>query len=301
MTVRWAAGPVIFEANGRTNISAVFTWDLPKVLYIATGLTNLGVRVRVGGPAVHVRTDDRRRLAEVADVGGNVSDAVARHNPDATFASRGCPVGCWFCIVPSMEGREFTLIDDFPVRPILCDNNLSALPADFQAHIVRRYQTTGVPLLDANSGFEPRTFDRDVFERWQPINRGPWRFACDDAGDAPYVWRVLEMLQERVTNPRRKRVYVLIGNEPFDACMERITRVLELGAEPHVQPLMKLNAPSRDPWVRFDWTADRLRAVARWANRRTWKYATFAQYNPAVRTGRGKMTNQGDLFAEEAV
>ena len=217
MTVRWAAGPVIFEANGRTNISAVFTWDLPKVLYIATGLTNLGVRVRVGGPAVHVRTDDRRRLAEIGDVGGNVSDAVARHNPDATFASRGCPVGCWFCIVPSMEGREFTLIDDFPVRPILCDNNLSALPADFQAHIVRRYQTTGVPLLDANSGFEPRTFDRDVFERWQPINRGPWRFACDDAGDAPYVWRVLEMLRERVTNPRRKRVYVSSQPKPKTA------------------------------------------------------------------------------------
>ena len=153
--------------------------------------------------------------------------------------------------MPSLEGREFTLLDDFPVRPILCDNNLSALPADFQDHIVRRYQDADVPLLDANSGFEPRTFTEDVFERWKPINKGPWRFACDDAGDAPHVWRTLEMLKKRVPNGRRKRVYTLIGNEPFDACMERIVKVIELGARgsrivrASCAALMKLNAPRR--------------------------------------------------------
>lgn len=50
-----------------------------------------------------------------------------------------------------MEGRDFELIDDFEPRPILCDNNLSALPADFQDHIVARYQSAGVPLLDAKA------------------------------------------------------------------------------------------------------------------------------------------------------
>ena len=55
----------------------------------------------------------------------------------ATFASRGCPVGCWFCIVPKMEGKAFTLLPDFPVRPILCDNNLSALPVDYQRFVDR--------------------------------------------------------------------------------------------------------------------------------------------------------------------
>ena len=52
-----------------------------------------------------------------------------------------CGLQGWFCIVPSMEGREFTLI--------LCDNNLSALPAKFQDHIVSRYQSAGTWLLDA--------------------------------------------------------------------------------------------------------------------------------------------------------
>ena len=86
-----------------------------------------------------------------------IPDALSRHNPAATIASRGCPVGCWFCIVPAMEGKNFTLIPDFPVRPILCDNNLSALDPKYQDHIVSRYVAEGVPLTDANSGFEPRT------------------------------------------------------------------------------------------------------------------------------------------------
>jgi hypothetical protein len=60
-------------------------------------------------------------------------------------------------------------------RPILCDNNLSGLPADFQEHIIRRYQDAGVPLRDANSGFEPHSFTPDVYERWKPLVNAPWR------------------------------------------------------------------------------------------------------------------------------
>lgn len=283
MSAKWAHGIVEWIDGDDAYLSVVFTWDLDHCWQRAQWLYHSGYRVHVGGPALHVRTGAREDMRGVATIGGDMPDAVARHNPDATFASRGCPVGCWFCIVPDMEGRTFTLIDDFPVRPILCDNNLSALPVEFQDHIVSRYQADGVPLVDANSGFEPRTFDRAVFERWRPINRGPWRFALDDQGDLPHVIRVLDMLREPVPNPRRKRVYVLIGNEPFEACMERIALVLDRGAEPHVQPLMKLNAAVKRPWVRFDWTEALLRDVARWANRRIWKYAAFADYRPYLR------------------
>lgn len=49
-------------------------------------------------------------------------------------------------------------------------------------------------------------------------------------------------------------------------------------AEPHVQPLMKLNATVKRPWVRHDWSEGLLRAVARWANRYGWRYGDFAAY-----------------------
>ena len=211
-------------------------------------------------------------------------DVVQRHNPMATFASRGCPVGCWFCIVPAMEGREFTLLPDFIPRPILCDNNLSALPGDYQDHIIARYVKAGVALMDANSGFEPATFDEEVFSRWKQINKGAWRFAYDESQERADVERVMRMLKD--VPPSRKRVYVLIGNEPVKACLDRINEVIAWGGEPHVQPVMKLNAPVKEYWVRKDlgWTRQSLTDMARWANRWVWRTCSFADYSRSYRT-----------------
>ncbi len=278
---RWSNGLAEWVDGGTAYISVAFTWRVPDAFSRAVFFKAMGLRVRAGGPALFVRKHD---LAEVAEIGGEAPDAVARHNPMATIASRGCPVGCWFCIVPKMEGRNFTLLPDFPVRPVLCDNNLSALPAEYQDHIVQRYKAEGVPLLDANSGFEPATFTDEVFARWRPINRGPWRFAYDDQGDGPHVERVLAMLRE-VSRPK-KRVYVLIGNEPIDSCLDRIRRVIAWGGEPHAQPFIKLNALERRPHVRHDWSERALKDMARWANRRIWKYATWDEYRGSVKSAR---------------
>lgn len=289
----WAGGLAEWVDGDTAYLSIAFTWLLPLAREHALWYKSMGLKVRAGGPATFRPTG---YLASVAQLGGEIPDALARHNPAATIASRGCPVGCWFCIVPAMEGKAFTLLPDFPVRPILCDNNLSALEPKYQDHIVNRYIAEGVPLMDANSGFEPRTFDGSVFERWRKINRGPWRFAYDDLQEGPEVHAVMKML--RGISPKKIRVYVLIGNEPFAECMSRISRVLEWGGEPHVQPLMKLNALEKEFWIRFDWTDDKLRDVARWANRRIWKYAKFADYAGSVKSARTeRYDNQTGLFA----
>lgn len=273
---KWIGGLAEWTDGDTAYLSVAFTWLLDMAYARAIWYRALGYKVRAGGPALFL-VKMKHELADVAELGGDAPDAIARHHPGATIASRGCSVGCWFCIVPAMEGREFTLLPDFPVRPILCDNNLSALPGDYQDYIISRYKAEGVPLLDANSGFEPRTFDDEVYARWRGINRGPWRFAYDDEPEGPDVERVMRMLRDE--SPKRKRVYVLIGNEPFDACMGRIRRVIDWGGEPHVQPLMKLNALDKEPWVRFDWTAQKLRDVARWANGWVWKKAEFSDYD----------------------
>lgn len=277
----WTGGLAEWTDGDTAYLSVAFTWRLDDAYMRAVWYRDQGYRVRAGGPATFVR---KHYLAEVAELGGEIPDAIAHHHPQATIASRGCPVGCWFCIVPKMEGRAFTLLPEFPVRPILCDNNLSALPPEYQDHIVSRYQAENVPLMDANSGFEPRTFDEEVYARWRVINRGPWRFAYDDQAEGSYVERVMRMLRE--VSPRLKRVYVLIGNEPVAACLERIKQVIAWGGEPHVQPYIKLNALARRPHARFDWTERLLLEVARWANRRVWRYAPFEAYNTSIRTGR---------------
>ncbi len=82
---------------------------------------------------------------------------------------------------------------------------------DYQKHIIARYQAFGQPLLDANSGFEPRSFDEDTYQRWKSLLRGPWRFALDEMRELEDVQRTMTILKE--VPPRRKRVYCLVGNE----------------------------------------------------------------------------------------
>jgi hypothetical protein len=275
----WIKGVAHWREGSTAYISVAFTWRLEEAERIAEGYASVGYRVRIGGPGVFTR---KSRLANIAEIGGSIPDAIARHNPNATRASYGCPVGCWFCIVPKMDGKAFTLVPDFPVRPILCDDNLSALPADYQRYIVDRYLKAGVPLLDANSGFEPATFDDEVFARWKPILKGPWRFGYDESTEGQNVERVFKML--RHVSPRKKQVYTMIGHEPFDVCMDRIKRVIAWGGEPYAQPYIKLNALVKEPQIRHDWTPQKLRWVQRWVNRHLWRKTKFEDYDPSAKT-----------------
>ena len=294
----WAGGLAHWrDEDTRTAfLSIAFTWKIDEARKLAEWYRSIGYHVKAGGPAMFRMDWAMKDVAEVDGVGA-IGDAVARHNPLATTASRGCPVGCWFCIVPAMEGKEFTFLPEFTPRPILTDNNLSALPADYQNYIVDRYIGHGVKLIDANSGFEPKTFDGEVYERWARINRGPWRFALDETGETDDARRVIQMLRQRGVGARRIQVYVMIGHEPFAECMARIQTVIDLGGEPYVQPVMKLNAREKRPWVRHDWTPKLLGQVQRWVNRRVWRTAPFAEYNASTKTARPIAT---DFFGEAA-
>jgi hypothetical protein len=190
-------------------------------------------------------------------------------------------VGCSFCIVSQREGRTFTLNPDFQPAPTLLDANLSALPVGWQGFVIQRYQECGVRLSDATSGFEPRWFDEGTYHRWKPVLKGAWRCGFDQTGEAAHVERMLRLLGNE---PRRKkRVYVLIGNEPMAACIERIRQVIAWGAEPYAQPLLALDTLTREPLVRFDWTRQRLHDLARWCNRLFWTHVPLGDYRPRQR------------------
>lgn len=282
----WIGGLAEWEDGDTTYLSVAFTWLLDDAYHRAQFAAQLGRKVVAGGPALYLN-QMKHRLQDIAEIQRSHHDAIACHNPDATIASRGCPVGCWFCIVPAMEGKEFTLLPDFPVRPILCDNNLSALPADYQDHIIERYRAAGVKLIDANSGFEPLTFTEEVYRRWAPLinaGRGPWRFAYDERGERDQVLRVMKMLEGEPQ--KRKRVYVLIGNEPYADCMARIREVIEQGCEPYCQAYIKLNALHREPHPRFDWTVQKLKNVERWVNKWVWKKGPFEDYDRFYRSNK---------------
>jgi hypothetical protein len=250
-------------------------------LWRAESARNLGYAVRVGGPGVFT-AKRAREFDGIAQVGGDVPGVQTRHNPMATKATTGCSKLCFFCIVPRMEG-PIKFLPEFEPRPVLTDNNLSAIDADYQDYIVRRYREADVPLLDANSGFEPETFDEEVFDRWEPINKGPWRFGLDETGETEEVDRVIKMLKRRGVAAKRIRPYVMIGHEPYEECMARIQKVWDLGGEPYVQYIIKLNARKKEPWIQHDWTAERLIKVQKWVNSHAWRTVPLADFNPRMR------------------
>ncbi len=259
-------------------LSCVFSWHAPVAADIAWRFKF--TEIEVGGPGLFA-LQGWWKLQTGLDYRPGLDQRFERApgSYEMVFASRGCPVGCWFCIVPKLEGKGFQLDYDFTPAPMLCDNNLSGLPVDFQAHIIRRYIETGTVLKDANSGFEPASFDEATYRMWKPILKGPWRFAFDVVGEEPAVKRMMEILADAPAS--RKRVYVLIGNEPMEQCLYRAKRVIEWGGEPYCQPVMALNALSReDIMVRYDWSRQALKDVARYYNRWIWRSVTLEDYEP---------------------
>jgi|SRR5581483_6033841 len=277
--VTWAEGDPGLFAYGydRVCLSVIFSWHAPLARTIALRIKD-DAEVWCGGPGLFTLGHWWRQETGLSCVRG----LDPRFEPQRgayrmTFASRGCPVGCSFCIVPQLEGRSFTLDWDFSLAPVLCDNNLSALSVIFQDHIIRWYCDAGVPITDANSGFEPQTFDVACYKRWKPILRGPWRCAYDTLSEGAAIERMLKILA--VEPSRRKQVYVLIGNEPIAACYERARKVIEWGGEPFCQPFMPLNALHRQQRkIAYDWTSTLLTDFARYFNRHLWRSVSLHDY-----------------------
>jgi hypothetical protein len=291
----WIGGLAEWMIGDTAFLSVAFTWKLPEARARAVWYRALGQKVICGGPAVH---EHPKYLADVAEWRREFPDAVRYHNPAATFATKGCNERCSFCNVWRIEG-DFTYYPEFAVRPVLCDNNLSAIDPKYQEHIIARYKAERVPLLDANSGFEPKSFDGAVFARWREINRGPWRFGFDESGERETVRRVMAMLRGASVPAKKIRPYVLIGNEPPDACLARIREVIEWGGEPHVQPFIKHKSLEKRAHVSraMGWTPQLLTDMARWANRRIWRYAAFDDYRRSAKTERAdRFDKQQGLF-----
>lgn len=264
-------------------LSVIFSWHAPLARDIAVFVKSAS-EVWCGGPGM--RALEKWWTAETGlscTRGLDPRFERQRGSYKMGFASRGCDQGCWYCIVPLLEGSTYTLDWEFQPVPVLCDNNLAGLPEKFQRFIVNRYRQSGVKLLDANSGFAPKQFTRRTYKIWKQIVR-TWRFALDESKEITDVRRMLAILHAEAAS--RKRVYVLIGNEPIESCRERAELVREKGGEPFCQPFLPLNflQDPRDPKTvlptRYDWTSRKLRDFCRYYNRWFYRSIKLTDYKP---------------------
>lgn len=98
-------------------LSAIFSWHVPIAQEIALRV-KAHADVWAGGPGFYALGKWWKSETGFDCVRGlDMRFERQRGDYRMTFASRGCPVNCWFCIVPKIEARRLRLIGTFSRRP----------------------------------------------------------------------------------------------------------------------------------------------------------------------------------------
>lgn len=273
-------------------VSAIFSWHVPGALAAAEWLRDTGTKVEVGGPGFFALRDVARSRGFEAQVSVDPRFDLVPGSYEAVFWSRGCPAyNCALgypkdgsrptCLVPELEGSRSTLFPDVTPAPMILDNNLSALPRKHQEVIVERTLSAGFKSVDANSGFEPASFKPETASLWSRLPLVAWRFAYDEIAERKAVLKVIEILDGIGVKRRNLHIYCLVGNEPLEACEQRVREIREWKCIPVVQrrrPLDYVGGPL--PTI-HGWTERKLIDFQRWGNRLSHSMP-FAKYDPKL-------------------
>lgn len=270
----WSGGYVEWVEGDTAYLSVVFSWQLQQAYQRAVWLRAEGYTVKVGGPAVAYSPPF---LKDVAEVESAYPDAIARHNPNATFTSRGCVRRCKFCLVPKIEG-DLVELDDWPVRPIVCDNNLLACSQQHFDRVVDRLK----PLsgIDFNQGLDARLLTKYHAERLAELDLKMVRLAWDHIKLESQFMSAWQVLRDAGIPKSKISVYVLIGyrDTPEDA-FYRLGTIWDLGSWPNPMRYQPLDAVRRNEYVDPNWTDTELKRYMRyWANLRHLSGVPFEEF-----------------------
>ena len=249
--------------------SCVFSWKIPALVAMVNEAKAIATEVWIGGPAVTFSASNAAYVKAKTGISPviGIDNRFERESGSypMVYFSRGCPAytpACGLCPVPRIEGNAFRYYPESSPAPLLLDNNLSALPDDYQEHIIRRYRGWR-GLVDANSGFEPHTFSSRTLERWKAFPLHCWRFGYDDITERDQAIEMMRLLSRHGYVGERVRVYTLIGNEPIEVCHQRMREVIANGCHPWPQRVRPLDWLGGSLPTQFDWDEPTLIAFQR--------------------------------------
>ncbi len=275
--VGWRKGIAAWRMGKALYLSVPFTWLLPEARRLAREHHG---PVYAGGPAVDLMPG---YLSASAIIGEPCPvPPLAMHNPLATFTTRGCPNRCPFCAVPRIEG-PFRELADWPVRPIVCDNNLLASSRRHFDTVIDRLKA--LPWVDFNQGLDARLFTPHHARRIAELKAAKVRFAFDSVASESAVADAVALARRH--GLRDLGVYVLIGyaDTPDDA-RYRLEAVRSWGIRPNPMRYQPLDALQRDAYVAPGWTERELKRMTRYYSRLRWlEHIPFDEYEPALHDG----------------
>ena len=270
----WKSGFVEWTGNGKAYLSVVFSWQMEKAFQRAAWYKAMGYDVVAGGPAVSAQPGFLESVAVV----GRPADALWRHNPDATFTSRGCPRSCPFCIVPKIEGG-LVEIADWEIKPIVCDNNILATSEKHFDSVVDKLK----PLkgIDFNQGLDARLLTDHHANRLRELDIDIVRIAWDNIKSERPIMLAIERLKRAGFSYQNIRAYVLIGfmDTPEDA-LYRLQTLKDLGLMPNPMRYQPLDTHKRNAHVGEHWTDVELKNYMRYWSRQIWlSHIPFEDYD----------------------
>ena len=270
----WAKKTVHWVEDTNAYLSIPFTWELPEAYSLCVWYHKQGYEVFAGGPGVSLMPS---YLSGVANIGGQ-QDALWRHNPDATFTSRGCIRHCSFCAVPKIEGELVELINWEP-KPIVCDNNLLACSRKHFDNVIDRLK----PLkgIDFNQGLDSRLLRDFHVERFQELSLKVVRLAWDNVYLEDGVRNAIQKLLAAGFPARKIRVYVLVGfDDTFEDALYRCQTLKAQGILPNVQRYQPLDTLRKNSFIGGNWTKQQLADFCRYWNRGNWLgHIPFEEYS----------------------
>jgi len=289
----WSKKPVIWT-NGKTAyISVVFTWHLKSAKDAATELLHKGYTVHIGGPAAVLNADYFDDIPATVNLMSSLvdtdRDVVFKHNPNATFTSRGCVRRCPFCAVPRIEG-DLIELSEWPVRRIICDNNLLACSQTHFDDVIDKLK--GVPKVDFNQGLDARLLTKHHAQRLTELDC-LIRLAWDDTAYESRFNRAYSILMNAGIPAKKIQVYVLIGyNDTPDDALYRLRTVWSRGSFPNPMRYQPLDALKKNSYVGDSWTDEELKRYTRYWSRLFWfdvRYKIpFEEYTLDKEKRRGK-------------
>lgn len=201
------------------------------------------------------------------------------------FIQRGCPRGCFFCHVQSMQGscaRKVADLSEFwsgQPNIVLLDPNITALK-DWR-EVFSQLIESGAN-IDFSQGLDIRLMTPEKTEMLMKMKVKSVHFAWDHYKDKDIVVPKLEEFQKQTGWGRNKvSVYVLVNyDSTLEEDLERVMTIREIGGvgfQPYVMRYDKEHIPR----------GSEINALARWVNfvPLFWKYNTFDEYKRLNRGG----------------